>query len=260
MRLPVSDKSFGEAPDYIEPLTAYRAWKLVNNRLLSLNNVPWLPKQAMVAECTKRHEHTPPLVDCTCGIYAGKNLEHLHDIGYAQRGHLHGEVSMWGMVMDCSLGYRAQYAYPKYFVIQPRTLLGRLCEAETCLRLLSEFDIDIYVANESQVSRDMNKTLLKEKGVEGFVPEGVARLTSGIQHVYDTMSEIANQPPTIGSRLHIMGKINGIAIITEITDKDVCAKLFNTVVCRVPRKEIRWNIDNGQFECRPSSISTRVSR
>ena len=40
-------------PDYIEPIVAYRAWHWNENGITSLNNVPWTPKVAHVAACTR---------------------------------------------------------------------------------------------------------------------------------------------------------------------------------------------------------------
>ena len=57
-----------------------------------------------------------PSEDCTCGMYAGINLQHLIDINYADQG-IHGEVALWGRLQECSLGWRAQYAYPKFFIV-----------------------------------------------------------------------------------------------------------------------------------------------
>jgi hypothetical protein len=270
----------GGAPDYVEPLTAYRAWYLKNGRVLSLNSVPWKPGLAMVAKCDKvitsqlgpgrlewseehqdwvKQAHVAPSIGCTCGIYAGKNLEHLCEMSYAKMGHLHGEVSLWGRVMDCDQGYRAQYAYPKYFVIQPWTLVGGSYKnAEARLAQLIEFDVDIYFADDIEVSRDMAKTLLRSKGQVGLNPEAIDGLFAGVQRVYDWMSKQAKKPPMPGDRLFVHG--HGIAIIEEVDENSVVAKLFNTSLCRVPRRDVRFKPEDFGFECNPSEISFRTAR
>jgi hypothetical protein len=67
-----------EAPDLIEPLTAFRRWRVVDGRLRS----PYLPvfwdERLLTARCHRRAAgasaaappHTPPFAFCKCGIYA----------------------------------------------------------------------------------------------------------------------------------------------------------------------------------------------
>ena len=50
-------------------------------------------------------------------MYAGINMQHMIDINYIQRG-IHGEVHLWGRLERCTLGWRAQFAYPKYFIVR----------------------------------------------------------------------------------------------------------------------------------------------
>jgi hypothetical protein len=44
-------------------------------------------------------------LDCTCGVYAAKNIEHLRQLGYEGRG-IRGEVHLWGTVVEHELGWR----------------------------------------------------------------------------------------------------------------------------------------------------------
>jgi hypothetical protein len=248
----------GDAPDFMEPLRAYRAWTFKDGRLLSLNGVEWKPGEAMVAKCRNftiydTPCHDAPVSTCTCGIYAGKNLEHLVEINYAGMG-IHGEVDLWGRVMECELGYRAQYAYPKYFVVPP-WLLNDLSKAEMQVALLSRFDVDIYVAAEQHVSRDMQKIMLKAKGESIFDPAGVCQLTKNVQAAYESMKHINVRNPEVGDRLFVTGK--GIGPIIEVTEDEVIAMLFNTTICTMLRKEVRWSPKNFHFECTPTSFRTR---
>lgn len=104
-----------KVPDtYIEPFVAYRAWNWTSEGLTSLNKELWTPKAAFEATCHYREdwksmvaagptekvkqfwlakEHHCPSSDCTCGMYAGINMQHLIDINYIQRG-IHGEVHL----------------------------------------------------------------------------------------------------------------------------------------------------------------------
>jgi hypothetical protein len=105
------------APDFAEPLVAYRAWRLAaDGSLLSVHWIsswPW--QQRMSAGCRFMHSrrHESPAADCTCGIYALR--EPLTAVSYA-RTHLAavvGSVHLWGDVVPADRGFRAQYAYPK---------------------------------------------------------------------------------------------------------------------------------------------------
>jgi len=90
-------------PDYIMPLVGYRVWRWNDaTGLKSLNGEPWLPGRPLAAGC-RVAAHELPHSDCTCGVYAARNLEHLRQFGYEQRG-IHGEVYLWGTVVEHKLG------------------------------------------------------------------------------------------------------------------------------------------------------------
>jgi hypothetical protein len=106
-----------KVPDtYVEPFTAYRAWNWTAEGVTSLNGALWTPKVAFEATCLhaddlrsmqaacsseasskfwQKQAHHVPDPSCTCGMYAGINMQHLIDIRYIQRG-IHGEVHLWG--------------------------------------------------------------------------------------------------------------------------------------------------------------------
>ena len=67
--------------------------------------------------------------------------------GYWQYG-IHGEVNLWGAVVEHKLGWRAQYAYPKSFFLQPDALPFRLTETNSRLKTLTAFGIDIFIAGD----------------------------------------------------------------------------------------------------------------
>lgn len=142
-------------PDYISPIIGYRTWQWDRLGLRSLNNERWVPGEALEAKCKptskpKRvaatlrhfwHDHNPPHERCTCGIYAAKNLQHLIDIRYIRDNEVRGEVYLWGKVWDHSLGYRAQYAYPKTFVLAYE-LVPRPDELECRLETLIAYRVE----------------------------------------------------------------------------------------------------------------------
>ena len=122
---------------YILPIVGYRGWVLREGKLSSwaVDNF-WIPKKANVAQCGG-YEHTKfwgahkvhlgpkliphasdatPLAECGCGFYAFKTLPYLVEWLKRQEPNIvGGEIYLWGKIVDCQYGYRAQYAYPKLF-------------------------------------------------------------------------------------------------------------------------------------------------
>jgi hypothetical protein len=138
-------------PDYISPIVGYRMWQGYRFGLKSLNDEPWLPGQAFKAICTRGNPppaeesgHESPADGCTCGVYAAKNLAHLRKIGYADHG-VHGEVYLWGKVVEHRFGYRAQYAYPKSIVLPPDAIPFRISAVESRLKALVAYGADIFI-------------------------------------------------------------------------------------------------------------------
>jgi hypothetical protein len=57
-----------------------------------------------------------PLAECGCGFYAFRTLPYLVEwLEHREPNIVVGEVYLWGKIVDCQYGYRAQYAYPKRF-------------------------------------------------------------------------------------------------------------------------------------------------
>jgi hypothetical protein len=56
-------------------------------------------------------EHQSPLESCSCGIYALKETSRC-------LGDIYGEVYLWGKVIEHEDGWRAQFAYPRSFVVR----------------------------------------------------------------------------------------------------------------------------------------------
>ena len=107
--------------------------------------------------------HESPHSDCTCGIYAAKNIEHLRTTRYWQYG-IHGEVNLWGTVVEHKLGWRAQYAYPKSFFLQPDACRSRLAEIKSRLKTLTAYGIDIFVAGDYESISSMEKRFRLQSG------------------------------------------------------------------------------------------------
>jgi hypothetical protein len=105
-------------PDYISPIDGYRGWNWHAKALWSLNGEAWRPGHALTAQCPRADDEAPA-DGCSCGIYAAKDYQHLQKICSSEcvEAFVHGEVYLWGKVVEHDLGYRAQFAYPKSLVL-----------------------------------------------------------------------------------------------------------------------------------------------
>jgi hypothetical protein len=132
--LALADVDAGPVPDYIEPVEAWRVWRVGMREgrvvLLSLfAGTVWEPCVPLSATCTQRHrprwrpwrvepsEHGAPELDCRCGIYGVSSVA-------AARAYLEspallcrderviGRVALWGSVVEGQRGWRGELAYP----------------------------------------------------------------------------------------------------------------------------------------------------
>lgn len=82
----------------------------------------WEPRKPSIATCGQfATTHEAPWPDCECGLYAYRTREaawdHLQTFlestnGAGALGWAFGRVSLWGKVVECDRGWRAEYAYP----------------------------------------------------------------------------------------------------------------------------------------------------
>ena len=118
------------APDFAEPLEAWRVWRVVTvEGELSLASVVkrtiWPAGEPLVAQCLaargfldwarRRPPHPAPGERCACGVYAApldRSREYLRDSLPEALARVVGRVSLWGTVVECERGYRASHAYP----------------------------------------------------------------------------------------------------------------------------------------------------
>lgn len=257
-----------KVPDtHIEPFTAYRAWNWTADGVTSLNNVLWTPKQAFEATCHyrddwksmlaaashemtqqfwKSKEHHCPDVNCTCGMYAGINMKHLIDINYIGRG-IHGEVSLWGRLYRHTLGWRAQFAYPKYFVVPANMVPFRFDEAQERLKTLVEFDVDIYLQPERE-ARVGQETIPLWVRDYGYSQQGLSWL---IEKRKDWYNKTPKHVLAVGDRVAVFSAANGggIGIVKEIVGDDMLYTMFSPdVVYRKPVKSVVWSERNWRWE------------
>lgn len=125
---------------FAEPFLAWRAWKVLRPdgepRLGScIYEYMWEPRVHVEATCMKvpatgSKPHDAPLEGCACGVYGSTNADHLRHYVQETRkipsaqGHgtvpvtssknrVFGLVALWGVVIECRLGFRASKAYPR---------------------------------------------------------------------------------------------------------------------------------------------------
>jgi hypothetical protein len=90
----------------------------------------WRHRERATAECrTYSSGHAAPSPDCTCGIWGMKTREDAIDalgVYVVNRRHLPhyaiGRVHLWGVIVECERGYRAQYAYPAELCVAPERI------------------------------------------------------------------------------------------------------------------------------------------
>ncbi|MGH9681139.1 MAG: hypothetical protein ACRD4Y_14420, partial [Candidatus Acidiferrales bacterium] len=203
------------------------------------------PNTATAREFWDKHVHNVPDESCTCGMYAGINMQHLIDIGYIERG-LHGEVHLWGKLMRHTLGWRAQYAYPKYFVVPMNMLPLRIEEAKKRLDILAQFEVDIYLQTEPEAKVGGERIPLWIKDF-GYSQQGLSWLVEKRKDWYKEHPK--TQTLAVGDRVAVFGSTSGIGIVQGIKDGDVYYTLFNpNMIYRKAAKDIKWNDANWRWE------------
>src|ERR1035441_3720160 len=237
-------------PDYISPIIGYRVWRWDAAGLKSLNGKLWSPGQPLAARCRASavvgpivggaeavHDaHEVPQTDCTCGVYAAKNLEHLRQFGYEGRG-IHGEVYLWGTVVEHELGWRAQFAYPKSLFLSPDSIPSDTKEMEARLGALAAYETDIFIVGHGQ------SIPLCRKG-SGFDAAGLDYLIGKRTEYY--VRRQRDRTLMKGDRVAVLGR--GIAVVERVDGKEVHVVLWNRSILRIGRKRISWDDQNMRWE------------
>jgi hypothetical protein len=229
-------------PDYISRVVAYRAWYWDDVGVKSFCGERWHPSRSLAATCRRLvrdaayHFHEAPEMNCTCGIYAAKSCDDLRRAGYAGFG-IHGEVYLWGTVVEHELGWRAQYACPKNFFLPIETLPVSMNILEPRLKTLAAYGCDIHL-----IGREGNIPLWVRDS--GYDPAALDLLVQRCKSWY----AVRQQERRIkrGDRVAILGR--GIALVEHVNDKNVHLILWNRNALRISRKEIVWDEGNARWE------------
>jgi preprotein translocase subunit YajC len=237
-------------PDYISPVVGYRVWQWDATGLSSLNGEKWLAHQPLSAVCRtdvcgsiaglSKFTHNPaelPSFGCTCGVYAARTMAHLRQCGHRKLG-VHGEVYLWGTVVEHERGWRAEFAYPKTFVLAPNTIPFSLSEINVRLKTLTEFGTDVFLL------RDHERVALWKHG-SGFDAAGLDYLIKARTEYYVRRQQ--ERALKKGDRVAVLG--HGITVVEQVDDKEVHVALGNRLVLRIARKEIVVNEQNNRWEC-----------
>jgi hypothetical protein len=101
-----------EAPDLLQPVAAFRTWRILDGRLFS----PWVdeawdePVQHAVCRHPAAPGHAAPDPRCGCGIYAYHSLVPELANGFMVPGTALGIITVWGRIEAHRDGLRAEYA------------------------------------------------------------------------------------------------------------------------------------------------------
>ena len=191
--------------------------------------------QGIAGRVEGHDSHDAPQVNCTCGIYAAKTLHHF-GAGYEQYG-IHGEVYLWGTVVEHERGWRAQLAYPKNLFLSPDALPFTLAEIWPRLQALTLYGSDIFVLDNDHTSSLWGKR-------SGFDPAGLDYLIERSNGYYDRRQR--DRTLKKGDRVAILGR--GIAVVEHVDCKWIQAVVWNKCGLRIARKEIVWDERNMRWE------------
>jgi hypothetical protein len=224
------------APDFISPVVGCRVWEWNAAGLKSMNGAEWIPGKAFTAECRTQGSHEVPQSECTCGIYASKSLKHLRRLGYTER-RIHGEVWLWGTVVEHEDGWRARFAYPRNFAVPLSMVPLGMSRLELWLASLAAYGCDIYVLGET------GTVPLWGTG-SGVDASGLDLLLKRCNAWYARRAEQRRIKP--GDRVAVFG--HGIAVVEHADNDLVQAVLGKTSVLRIERKEVIWDEQNNRWE------------
>jgi hypothetical protein len=178
MSLTLADLDTDSIPDLIEPLEAWRVWRvgMRDGRIVLkslFSGTVWEPTIPLTALCTgvqrvrwrpwrvQANDHPAPTMGCRCGIYGVRTVAaarpYIDCAPFPYRDdRVIGRVALWGDVVEGKLGWRASHAYPvELFVRDPATErfgFRRRAHVEAVLEALEAYRVPVDVAAPSALA------------------------------------------------------------------------------------------------------------
>jgi hypothetical protein len=138
-------------PDVAGVVVGWRSWKVAladgGPRLRPMTRIGWCagawwPTARPLHAACATQQHVAPDETCSCGVYAASSYGGLDELGYVDRAGSAiavGTVSLWGSVVECDRGWRAEHAYPRHLFVPP-------CLAQLAGGLAAAYRIPVEVA------------------------------------------------------------------------------------------------------------------
>jgi hypothetical protein len=160
------------APDLAAPIIGWRVWVVLEederHRLASVfQPTLWAPRRELTGECLVGHRrlwpfwrrraarHEAPDSSCSCGVYALKDTKQAIQYafnaevkGRAAIARVLGPVSLWGRVLECQRGWRAEYAYPLRIYVAAGKGAGAASGAEELAFSLTDYGVPVEIVSD----------------------------------------------------------------------------------------------------------------
>jgi hypothetical protein len=179
-------------------------------------------------------------------VYAAKNREHLHEIDYERFG-IHGEVYLWGTVVEHRLGWRAQFAYPKGLFLPPDRVPIKITELDARLKTLIEYGADIFLVGNHENICFWTKE-------SGFDAAGVDYLLKTRQEYY--IRRLHERTLKKGDRVAVFGY--GIAVVEHTDEREALVVVGKRVVLRIALKDVILDQQYMRWECEANSVRGEI--
>jgi hypothetical protein len=247
-------------PDHVSPIVGYRVWyRDATGRLRSMNGEEWLPGLALAAKCLVGmvgfggfripdianrpiQDHEAPADGCACGVYAAKSYEQLQGMIGVAGNEVRGEVYLWGRVVEHGAGYRAQFAYPKNFVLQYIT-------SQEPSFLLEPSDLERLMVYGADISISLAPSILLWTKGSGYTAAGSDWLAGRGKPCGKWCEKWHRRTLQMGDRVAVLGQ--GVGLVEpddSAPSGTVCVRLTNDYVFIVPQQGIVWNCQTWRWE------------
>jgi len=120
-------------------IVGYKVWQLDGNSLISTAmDYEWRKGENIATHSDDDIYHHPlgenvPVLQCLCGFYAMKSPEELKGFLTEGSSHIMGRVALYGKVIECELGYRAEKAQ----------IMGLFNTCPEALTVTEEYDVEL---------------------------------------------------------------------------------------------------------------------